>query len=402
MANRFCGRCGFALQETDTERDDPICPQCGRLSEEKVDSFSEQDPAGHDPSRIQNRSAEHCTLEFTGTPREYFRIWIVNTFLTIVTIGIYAAWAKVRTRQYFYAHTRLAGQPFHFLGQPMAILKGNLIIGTGLIIYLVLKGFDPVYASAVLTVFYLILPYLLYKSLRFNTRYSAFRNIRFRFLGTIGESYLTYLFFPVLIPFTLGIIMPYWEFRRKRYLFNNLAFGATRAVFKGMPGFFYRTFITIGLVPAAVLFLLAIGAAILIPFIARLSPASQAVPQWTIMFLPIAFSVIPLLILTIIQQFLYVRLMNYCWNETRLEGIRFRSTLEVRPLIWIRLTSILAVLFSAGLLIPWAKIRRFRYIVEHLTIISEDGLDSFAAAEESDVGALGDTATDFFDIGFGL
>ena len=36
-------------------------------------------------------------FEFTGSGFEYFRIWIVNVLLTIVTFGIYSAWAKVRT-----------------------------------------------------------------------------------------------------------------------------------------------------------------------------------------------------------------------------------------------------------------------------------------------------------------
>jgi len=30
-------------------------------------------------------------LRFTGSGSEYFRIWITNTFLSIVTLGIYGA-----------------------------------------------------------------------------------------------------------------------------------------------------------------------------------------------------------------------------------------------------------------------------------------------------------------------
>jgi len=37
---------------------------------------------------------------FHGEAREYFRIWIVNTAMTIGTLGVYAAWAKVRRRRY--------------------------------------------------------------------------------------------------------------------------------------------------------------------------------------------------------------------------------------------------------------------------------------------------------------
>ena len=34
-------------------------------------------------------------FEFRGDGMEYFKIWIVNILLTIVTLGIYSAWAKV-------------------------------------------------------------------------------------------------------------------------------------------------------------------------------------------------------------------------------------------------------------------------------------------------------------------
>ena len=42
-------------------------------------------------------------LEFTGSGSEYFRIWIVNLLLTLVTLGLYYPWAKVRRLRYFYA-----------------------------------------------------------------------------------------------------------------------------------------------------------------------------------------------------------------------------------------------------------------------------------------------------------
>src|SRR5689334_7776283 len=66
-------------------------------------------------------------FQFTGDAREYFRIWIVNLALSVVTLGIYSAWAKVRTNRYFYANTWVAGAPFQYLAQPLPILKGRLI-----------------------------------------------------------------------------------------------------------------------------------------------------------------------------------------------------------------------------------------------------------------------------------
>ena len=65
-------------------------------------------------------------LSFHGSGREYFRIWIVNLLLSIVTLGIYSAWAKVRRLNYFYRNTRLAGASFDYHASPIAILKGRI------------------------------------------------------------------------------------------------------------------------------------------------------------------------------------------------------------------------------------------------------------------------------------
>ena len=71
--------------------------------------------------------AQSYRFEFDAHGGEYFRIWIVNLLLTIVTLGIYSAWAKVRKLQYLYGHTRLAGSAFGYHGEPLKILRGRLI-----------------------------------------------------------------------------------------------------------------------------------------------------------------------------------------------------------------------------------------------------------------------------------
>jgi hypothetical protein len=55
----------------------------------------------------QEKTPAATPFQFTGRAGEFFKIWIVNVLLTIVTLGIYSAWAKVRTTGYFYSHTRL-------------------------------------------------------------------------------------------------------------------------------------------------------------------------------------------------------------------------------------------------------------------------------------------------------
>ena len=64
-------------------------------------------------------------MTFTGTAGEYFRIWIVNVALTVVTLGVYLPWARVRTRQYFYGHTWVDGQNFEYRANPLALRQAK-------------------------------------------------------------------------------------------------------------------------------------------------------------------------------------------------------------------------------------------------------------------------------------
>jgi hypothetical protein len=82
-------------------------------------------------------------IRFSGTAGEYFGIWIVNLFLTVITLGIYSAWAKVRKKRYFYGNTWLADGNFEYHGNPLAILKGRLLAFAAFIGYTLLTRRSP-------------------------------------------------------------------------------------------------------------------------------------------------------------------------------------------------------------------------------------------------------------------
>ena len=102
------------------------------------------------------------TPVFTGSGGEYFRIWIVNVALTVLTLGIYAAWAKVRTRRYFYANTVLDGQPFDYLARPGAIFRGYMIVGGALLVMNLLNNFLPRFGTVFSAAALSCVPYLLF------------------------------------------------------------------------------------------------------------------------------------------------------------------------------------------------------------------------------------------------
>ncbi len=83
-------------------------------------------------------------INFTGKSGEYFKLWFVNMFLSIITLGIYSAWAKVRDTQYLYGHTQVDGQSFRYLASPMQILKGRILAVIIFILYMVLSQINPI------------------------------------------------------------------------------------------------------------------------------------------------------------------------------------------------------------------------------------------------------------------
>ena len=84
-------------------------------------------PASEPGAAVAPVSTTHdAHLRFDGEGGEYFRLWAVNLLLTLLTLVVYSAWAKVRKARWFAQHTVLLGDRFDFHGNPLRILLGRL------------------------------------------------------------------------------------------------------------------------------------------------------------------------------------------------------------------------------------------------------------------------------------
>ncbi len=218
------------------------------LSESNEDSASEDIPENPPPEIPLTGEPTIYRFSFTGTTGEYFRIWIVNLFLTIITLGVYLAWAKVRQRKYLYGNTWLDNDNFGFHGRPVAILTGYFIIFVGLILYSQGGYLNVFIPFTVLLIFFILYPFLAYKAIRFRARYSSYRNIRFHFMGELHAAYARYLGWALLIPFTFGLIIPYIAYLKKEYLVNFMLFGRRPFWFHGEAGHFFPAYIIGGVI----------------------------------------------------------------------------------------------------------------------------------------------------------
>src|ERR1035438_4475684 len=199
---------------------------------------------------------EHA-FEFTGNGREYFGIWIVNLLLTIVTLGIYSAWAKVRRLQYFYRHTEVAASSFDFHGSPIRILIGRVIALGMLIAYNYSVRLHSPLTIVIVAALAFVMPWLLRNSLRFRLYNTSWRGTRFHFRGTVARAYRVFLLNGFLTVITLYVMAPFMHQRLKAYQHDNSWFGHTRCSFHAGAGQFYAIYLL--LLAAVVVFAIVIG-----------------------------------------------------------------------------------------------------------------------------------------------
>src|SRR6266571_3263344 len=187
-------------------------------------------------------------VEFSASAGEYFRIWIVNLALTIVTLGIYSAWAKVRKRRYFYGHTRIDGESFEYRANPIAILKGRLIAVAAIAVFYGVGYFAPLYQLLLWIPLLIGGPWLLVRSLAFNAYNTAYRNVRFTFSGTYRTCLGLVLGYGLLTLVTLGLGFPFLRRRLVQFAAVSHSYGTTRfALAEGFKKLFVRPyFVAIG------------------------------------------------------------------------------------------------------------------------------------------------------------
>ncbi|HVI26823.1 MAG TPA: YjgN family protein [Xanthomonadaceae bacterium] len=349
-------------------------------------------PAGEFSAPADLPQVQRHRPQFTGSAGEYFGIWFVNLLLGIVTLGIYSAWAKVRTQRYFYANTRLAGSSFDYLASPIAILKGRLIAYAVLIALGVSARFAPgVYLALILAVG-LMMPALIVWSLRFRARNSAWRGISFRFDQPAGEAYGPFLLWGWLTGLTATILYPVMKKRQQEFVVEGHRYGHKRFDFSGEVGAYYAPY------GVAVLF----GIGLMVGFTILLGTLANGAGNDKAAVMRAAYTSVGLLYLGmfLLVGYLRVRYANLMWGNSRLGRHRFESTLRVRDMLWIYASNAVAIVCTLGLAVPWAMVRLARYRAEHFALVAAGDLDEFVAASESRAGATGAELVDALDTGF--
>lgn len=391
-----------------------------------------------DNSSPSTTAQSQYPFEFRGNGFEYFKIWIVNILLTILTLYVYSAWAKVRTNRYFYGNTYLDNSSFEYHVKPLQILLSRMVAAVLFAIIIFGQNFSPFVALVVWGVVMLLFPWAMWRSLKFNSFMSSYRNIRFGFDGKLGELYLIVLGIPVLSIIVLALVpgllsvagskvlttiaaiasivgfyclFPWFKKLITSYKLNNYRYGRTPfsaelatssyiAIYGKAVLLFFATLLILILLGVGFQFAAGNGIADMFNSLKEISTgtskedAKAMLETFTIFFIPLTY-VLGFLLFAYVSA----RTRNYALTKTMVgTDIKLQSNVGARALTWLIVSNLLMVIFSAGLAYPWAKVRAAKFYAKNTNLFSKGSLDHYVADEKQHVGALGEELGDVFDM----
>jgi uncharacterized membrane protein YjgN (DUF898 family) len=359
-------------------------------------------PASEPPSQA-SRPPVHERVHFTGSGAEYFGIWIVNLLLTVVTLGIYSAWAKVRRLRYFYRHTEVAGSSFDFHGSPSRILIGRAVALVMLIAYNYSVRLRSPLTIVILALIAIVMPWLLRNSFRFRLYNTSWRGTRFHFRGTVARAYRVFLLNGFLTLITLYVMAPFTHQRLKAYQHDNTWFGRTQCSFHARAGQFYMIYLLLlaSLVAFAIVFgLSGIGGTFTAVAQAQ-KHGGHVDPSAVFRAMAILYGALILVGISIGPVF-HALLTNLIWNNTRVGEHRIECKMSPLVLVWITVSNFVLVVLTLGLFIPWAMVRLAKFQLESVRLLPAGDLQEFVAAEPESIGAVGEEAATAFDFDISL
>jgi uncharacterized membrane protein YjgN (DUF898 family) len=336
---------------------------------------------------------ERHPFAFHGSAAEYFRIWIVNTLLTLLTLGVFAAWAKVRKRRYLRGSTSLMGHRFDYRADPRRLLVGHVIVAVAFLAYAVFGEVYPKVRIAALAIGALLLPWLIVRSLSFNADNTTYRGLRFTFRQTYGRTALTYFGGGLLVLLSVGALYPGWMRSRRGFVIGSHRLGDASFRFEGATGHFYLAYL-LGAAVAAGGFIL--GAVLAGLFVAARGGKATGLDELA-----------PLLLLYgaafyIARHLTYGMLFNHVWNQTRLDAHHFIATLSTHRWLILQIQNLLAIIGTAGLAYPWAVVRSQRYALSCLHFVPAGPVEWISRSSSARGSAVGDSATEFIGLDVGL
>ena len=409
--------------------------------------LQDNDSAAGPMSTFMPQNIDAHPLEFTGSGGEYFRVWIVNVLLSIITLGIYTPWARRRTAQYFYSHTMVAGSPLEFTAQQRKMVMGFVLLMLITLAYNIAANTGQDTAVGLLLLAGAVLaPFIWGSAMRFRLGATRWRGLRLQFTASWKEVYIASwpvftlalvwfgVFFglqmlspelagalqeaeeetkrklPTFTPamgglIVLGLVLTVLCFIRLEYNFKSLLVlkaqvGAERGRWKPV----YMDFVKIWLATVLVFILCVVALSLIGTLLAGGSVALVAglgnkLGLW--LFVVIVLAIVGGIFLLFLasapaRAYREARMFRLMWDNIGVSHVaRFKCHLPTGGYVLLRIKNMFLTLITLGLYRPFARVSEYRMKLESVTLHVKGGVEQVAGAMvRQQQGGLGDALAD--------
>ena len=375
-------------------------------------------------------------LEFSGSGGEFFRVWIVNLLLSVLTLGFYTPFARRRTAQYFYGHTMVADSPLEFTAQQKKMVVGFLIL---VALYVAFRVAADTGQDAMVSVMMIgaavMAPYFWGSAMRFRLNATRWRGVRLQFTGRWSEVYRASwpLFIialawigvlavvdamivevagerarvdevgPIFAAVGVALLVMLVCFMRLEFNYKSLL--VERARIGGQPGRWkpvFGDFVSIWLATAGVFLLsvLVVGVLVVLAMggsFALFSNMKQMGFFAVLLMIAMVLGGIFILFLASgpARAYREARMFRLVWNNIGVSQVaRFKCRLKVGSYVWLRVKNILLTLLTLGFYRPFAMVSEYRMKVDSVTLHVKGGLDQLVGQLAREEQGLGDALAD--------
>jgi uncharacterized membrane protein YjgN (DUF898 family) len=321
------------------------------------------------PSQASNTAVDSTyPIHFHGRGGSLFGIQIVNLFVSLITLGVYSFWGRVKVRSYLASQTEFAGDRFAYHGTGRELLigwtKAMVLFGIPLFVLAVLQvmvGMESdlfdVLQILIYTVVGIFIPIAMVNARRYRLSRMSWRGIRFSFRGGVGDFMVIYIKGWLLTVVSLGFYYPFWQNRRQTFMVADSYFGNQRYAFDGR------------------------GRDLFLSFVLHM-----------VLTLPTFF---------ICWFWYWARVQRYYADHTSFQAARLRSTVTGGGVFGLWIGNAILFILTLGLGWSWITVRNMRYYASHLTMV---GTLEFADVmqEIQTATATGEGLSGFLDLDFDL
>jgi uncharacterized membrane protein YjgN (DUF898 family) len=319
-------------------------------------------------------------ISWVHPPGGFAGLSFLNGVLRILTLGVYHFWGKTEVRQRIWSAVRIDGEPLEYRGTGSELFRGFLIVFFIVLLPMGLASFvssiflpptgQGIYQMAFWGVLLLLSGVGIHRARRYRLSRTRWRGIRGGLSGRSRGFAWTYLWTMLLVPLTLGWILPWRAVRLQRALFNETRFGNNGFTFTGVAGPLYRRFWLVWF--SGLVLVIAASAAIAAIIGFDMPSTGGNVPTMRAFTGGKAAAVGAvvlgaLLIYAMIRAWYSSRMLNYFAAHTKLQGAGFTLRATAPTLVWLAASNYLIRIFSLGFLSAVTEARSTRYIVDRLS-----------------------------------